>query len=42
MIIFMVNGENAAYDDDSEDAYNDHDNGEDYQTCHYHQCNENC
>ena len=29
MIIFMVNGENDAYDDNSEDVYNDHDNGED-------------
>ena len=44
MIIFMVNGENDAYDDNSEDVYNDHDNGEDFimimimvktQTCHY-------
>ena len=44
MIIFMVNGENDAYDDNSEDVYNDHDNCEDFimimimvktQTCHY-------
>ena len=34
MIIFMVNGENDAYDDNSKDVYNDHDNGEDFYNDH--------
>ena len=28
----MMNGENDPYD---EDVYNNHDNGKDYQICHY-------
>ena len=34
----MMNGENDTYD---EDVYNNHDNGKDYQTCHYQRRGQN-